>query len=200
MTGKADWYKIVLLAMAKLVNCIKDCEEPCGCGQEGVRVVFAQVQGNGLIIKGDIKSMELREGQQVRVSADLQTSAGHQAAYQEGSASWESSNPDVATVTADPNDELTAVVKGVNGEDNESVVISFQADGDPDSDQERVLVGTVDITVTQGEATVVSLSVGQPEDTFSDGTPTTGGGTDSGTGSEPGSGEAPATPDTENPA
>jgi hypothetical protein len=43
-------------------------------------------------------------------------------------------------------------------------VITFRADGDPDADQTRDLVGTLDVVVTQGEAVVVELSAGAPAD------------------------------------
>lgn len=127
-------------------------------------VSFSEVRGNGLIVQGDIKAMELREGQQVKVKASLRTKMGKKAAFQEGSVAWETSNPDVAQVTVNPEDELEATVRGLDGEANEAVVITFRADGDPDEDEVREIIGTLDVVVTQGEAVVVELSAETPSD------------------------------------
>ncbi len=109
--------------------------------------------------------MELREGQQVVVTASLKTSAGHDAAYQTGTAVWTSSDNALATVTVSPDNELSATVVGVDGSVNGSAVITLNLDGDPDADEVRDIVGTLAITVTQGEATVVELTAGTPTDT-----------------------------------
>lgn len=112
--------------------------------------------------------MELREGQSVVLTGKPKTASGHPAAYQTGSAQWTSSDESVATVEQDPNDELKGRVRGIDGSNNESVVIECRVDGDPDADQERILIGTKSVTVTQGEATVFDLEDGPIED---EGTP-----------------------------
>jgi hypothetical protein len=139
-------------------------------------VIFTSARFAGVVITGEISQMELREGQQVPLTAALRTRAGRPAAYEQGSATWGSSDPSIATVTVDPNNELVATVVGVSsvgsdGQDNPSAVITFRADGDPDADQTRDLIGTLDVVVTQGEAVVVELSAGAPTDvpTASDG-------------------------------
>lgn len=121
-------------------------------------VTFSQVQSNGLVFTGDIEMAELREGQEFNVTAMLKTRAGNPASYDEESVQWESSDPSIASVTADENNPLKAKVKGLNGTDNAAVVISFRADGDPDSNETREIVATLDVVVTQGEARVVELS------------------------------------------
>lgn len=107
---------------------------------------------------------ELREGQQFTVTAILKTADGHPASYEKGSAKWESSDESVATVEVNPDNELESTVKGVDGSNNGSAVITFRADGDPDADQTRDLVATLDVVVTQGEAVVSELSAGTPSD------------------------------------
>lgn len=128
------------------------------------RVLFT-IRYESLTIKGEIYMAELREGQQFDVTASLKTAGGRDAAYQTGSASWTSSDPSIATVTPASDNELFATVKGVNGSNNGSAVIEFRADGDPDADQTRQIVGTLAVTVTQGEAVVVDLQAGTPSDT-----------------------------------
>jgi hypothetical protein len=127
-------------------------------------VIFTQIESNGLVIKGEIKMAELREGQQFTVSAALKTASGGVGKHQEGSEVWESSDPSVAVVEANSSNPLQAFVKGVNGSDNGVAVISFAADGDPDEADTRPIIGTLDVVVTQGEATVVELTAGPAED------------------------------------
>lgn len=131
---------------------------------------FDKVEGHlvlarfgGIIIKGEIKEMELREGQEVDVKLVLTTRSGRTAQHQEGSAVWESSNPDVATVTVDPTNELVAKIMGVNGEGNQAVVITARVDGDPDGEV-REIVASGDVVVTQGEAFVGELRFASPVD------------------------------------
>jgi hypothetical protein len=152
---------------------ISDLEcEKCHHKPDRKIIVFRTIRSRGLKIIGDIKMAELREGQQVTVTASPKTKKGKPATYEKGSASWETSDDAIATVEANPDNELEAIVKGVDGSDNESVVITFKADGDPDED-ERPIIGTLDVTVTQGEATVFELSAGTASDTPEE---TTGGG------------------------
>lgn len=125
---------------------------------------ISSIKFNGVEIQGDLFMAELREGQEFKVSASFKTAVGHDAAYEEGTATWESSDESVATVEANPDKELEAVVKGVDGSSNGSAVITFRADGDPDADQVRDLVATLDVVVTQGEAVVAELTAGTPTD------------------------------------
>lgn len=108
--------------------------------------------------------MEIREGQQFDIEAKPQTASGHPAAYQEGSATFESSNPDVVSVTQHEDNPLKATVKGLDGSNADSALITFRADGDPDADETRDLVGTLDVTCSQGEAVVVALEAGPVSD------------------------------------
>ena len=128
------------------------------------RASFASITRNGITVKGDITMAELREGQQIVATVALKTKAGRPAAYQTGTAKWTSSADAVATVTPDPNNELSATIVGVDGSANTPVLVTFTADGDPDADQERDVVATLDIVVTQGEAFVAEITPGAATD------------------------------------
>lgn len=108
-------------------------------------------------------NMELREGQRSTITATLKTAAGHPAAYQIGTATFESSKPEIVQVVPTADNELSCEIFGVDGTNNDSAVITFRCDGDPDADV-REIVGTLDVVVTQGEATVVELSATEPVD------------------------------------
>lgn len=130
-----------------------------------IRMHFSRVEYNGTVIEGVIKKMELREGKKVLVGVTPKTAGGNSAAYETGSANWESSNSAVVTVEENPENELQAWVTSVDGSKNESVVVTCSLDGDPDADETRDIIATGDFTATQGEATVVSMEVlGEPVD------------------------------------
>lgn len=122
--------------------------------------------GNGVVIRGRITSMDLREGQQVNASVVLKTASGNPAAYEKGSAKWTSSDDSVVAVKQNPEDELKAVIAGLNGADNTPVLITFSCDGDPDAgpDQFRAIVATLDVVCTQGEAVVAEIQTDTPAD------------------------------------
>lgn len=128
---------------------------------------FKSVSANGVKIQsrgnGGIKHMELREGQQVTATVALVTKKGHPASYEKGSAKWESSDPAVSVTPVD-GDELSATITGEDGSANAAAVVKFTADGDPDADQVRDIVATLDVVCTQGEATVATISTGTPSD------------------------------------
>jgi len=134
------------------------------CDCKSTKVVFSRVRFDGLILQGVFTDMELREGQKVTVTASLKTSAGHDAAFQTGTAVWTSSDDALATVTVSPDNELEATVVGVDGSVNGSAVITLNLDGDPDDADVKPIVGTLACVITQGEATVVELTAGTPSD------------------------------------
>lgn len=125
---------------------------------------FSKVTAYGVTITGEIKNMDLREGQQAKLDVTLKTKAGNPAAYEKGSGKWQSSDDARASVEVDPTNELSATLKGLSGADNTPVLISFTADGDPDADQVRDIVATLDCVVTQGEAFVAEIAAGAPVD------------------------------------
>lgn len=128
-------------------------------------VSFSSFSSQGVTIKGDIHMAELREGQQAVATVSLKTKGGNPAAYQVGTEVWTSSDPARASVTVDPANPLQATIAGLNGAFNTPVLITFTADGDPDADQTRDVVATLDVVVTQGEAVVAEISLGTPTDT-----------------------------------
>lgn len=122
------------------------------------------ITSQGVTITGRIKKLELKEGQFVTATVSLKTKAGHDAAYQAGSESWESSDESVVTVEKDETNPLTAKITGVDGSDNSSAVVTFTADGDPDADQTRPVVATLDVVCTKGEAVVAEITTDTPQD------------------------------------
>jgi len=139
---------------------IFDC---CKRKRNRICAYFSQVVSNGVAVKGRIKKMELREGQFVTATVSLKTKAGHDAAYEKGSAKWESSDPAVG-VEVDATNELKATVTGLDGSANTSAVVTFTADGDPDADQTRDVVATIDVVCTTGEAVVAEITTDSPAD------------------------------------
>ena len=95
------------------------------------------------------------------LSAALKTKRGNKGAFEAGSAEWLSSDPDVVSVTENPDNELEAIVEGLDGSSNESVVITFRADADQ-SEGIKEIIGTMSVVCTQGEATVIELTGGEP--------------------------------------
>lgn len=128
------------------------------------RVYITTVRVGGQKIIGEIKEMQLREGQKSTLTVGLRTRSGNLAQYEQGSGSWESSNPAVVSVTPNPDNELEAEIVGLNGSNNESVLITFHADGDPDAEETRDVIATLDATCTQGEAVVAEITASEPVD------------------------------------
>ena len=137
--------------------------ECCKRKRNRICAYFSQVVSNGVVIKGRLKKMELREGQFVTATVSLKTKSGHDAAYEVGSAKWASSDPAVGVV-ADPTDEKKATITGLDGSANASAVVTFTADGDPDADQTRDVVATLDVVCTTGEAVVAEITTDTPQD------------------------------------
>ena len=71
---------------------------------------------------------------------------------------WESSNPSVATVTVDPADQSKATISAVTAG---TMLVTVKADADP-SDGVVEIIGTLDVVVGAGLATVVEIAAGSP--------------------------------------
>jgi len=71
---------------------------------------------------------------------------------------WESSDSTVLTVTQDASDPLKAVASAV---DAGTVVVTFRADADL-SDGVVEIIGTMDVVVGPGMASVISIAAGTP--------------------------------------
>ncbi len=117
----------------------------------------------GIKISGVLEMAELKEGQFFTAEVALRTRGGHTAAYQTGSGVWTSSDETVATVEVDSTSELKATITGVDGENNGSAMIEFRADGDPGEGAMDV-IATLAVTVTQGNAVVAEITVGDAQD------------------------------------
>lgn len=146
--------------------------------EEPPRVIFSRVRIDGITIRGDIKMLKLRKFQQVELTAEPVDKDGDEAVYQEGSARWESSNPEVLSVEQDADDELVAVCKGLRAG---VAQVTCKIDGDPDED-ERELIGFENFEVTGAEATAFRLEAGSVTDTPQE---TSGGGETAPTTEEP---------------
>lgn len=128
-----------------------------------ITVDFTVFQTDQIKIIGEFTRMELKEGQKVDIEVRPKTARGNVAAIESGSARFVSSDESVVSVTQDPNNELKAVVRGLDGSANESVVVEFRADADR-SENVREIVGTLAVTCTQGDASVIEIEAGTATD------------------------------------
>lgn len=150
--------KTLVSIICQILDC---CPNPENANQANAFFSVINLPENK--IEGDIKKMQLREGQKVTATVDLKTARGNQASYEKGSASWESSDESVVSVEQNPENELEATIRGLDGDENGSVVITFRADGD-DTESEKQIVATLDVVCTQGKAVVASVTTGAAED------------------------------------
>lgn len=148
-------------------------------GRQASRIEFVQILISDYKIKGVIRMAELKEGQKMKLTVAPKTSRGHAASIEAGSGRWTSSDDGVVSVEQNPDNELEATIHGLDGSANESVVIEFRGDADRSAEGVREIIGTLDVVCTTGDAAVVDISAGTPED---DSTPAT---TGTGTGTAP---------------
>jgi hypothetical protein len=134
---------------------------------EKIYICFSSVLLPENLIEGDIYLMQLKEGQTVPITVSPKTKRGNPAGVEPGSATFESSDPSVVSVTQDPGNPLKATLEALDGSNNESVVITFRADGKV-GDGVRPIVGTLDVVATQGDAVVVEIQTGEVSDENSD--------------------------------
>lgn len=127
-------------------------------------VIYRLELSDKIIITGDIKMVELREGQKVKGRVKFLTAGGNPAAYEPGSVSATSSDDSVASVTFNElENEVEIEVEGLDGSANESVTIEVRADGKRgEGVREVVAAGTV--IVTQGDAVTASIEFETPFD------------------------------------
>lgn len=137
--------------------------KPRQTDHEKIYVIFSEIYLPENYFLGDLFTMQLKEGQKATINVVLKTKRGHQAAIEPGSASFESSDPSVVQVRQNPTNELSAEIEAIDGSANESVVVTFRADGKI-GDGVRELVGTLDVVATQGDAFVVEMEVGEITD------------------------------------
>lgn len=115
-----------------------------------LKVVFS----NGVIVKGDSMSIVMRNDQVVTFQPVFTDAYGNSVDTLGSLPAWSISNPEIGHLEI-TNDGMTAafVPTGLKG----NTQISLLVDSDPGVEEEA-LVGTADITVLSGKATVVQLT------------------------------------------
>lgn len=132
-------------------------------GKRRPSAIFSGVTFSEFQIKGVINMIELKEGQKAALVVGLKTKHGHAAGIEPGSARFISSDESIVSVEQDAEDELKAVVRGLDGSSNGTATVEFRADGIR-GEGEKEIVGVVTVVVTQGDASVVELVPGPVED------------------------------------
>lgn len=160
--------------MSKSLQSILDdlCEVVCGCNKHRVRIVphmgqaveqtqpvlkTPQYKGS---IKGEvIMAFDLADSQQVVVSVAFVDKKGNPANV-DGAPEWSTDNTDVLALTPEPNG-MSCLVQAVGPLG--AATVTLKADADLGAGTVPV-IGTLDINVTGGAATVVTLTPGVPEE------------------------------------
>lgn len=115
---------------------------------------------NGFQIKGQIMELKFQSNQNVPGSIAPATKTGTAEPVQDGSVVYSSSNEAAFTVEADATDQLKFTVKGV-GQGTGQLNISADADL---GDGVVTISTSVDITVTEPQATQIGVTFGDPVD------------------------------------
>jgi hypothetical protein len=127
------------------------------------KVVFRKVRilKSGLVVEGDITNMKIEFGQGLRITAAPVGGSGFEAGTEQWSVIAQHGDGSDAsgdfTVTPNPENALECDVQH-SGTAESTGVVRFQADGDRDTDEEAVIVGTLDFVVDEPNVTAVELS------------------------------------------
>lgn len=136
-----------------LVECAFGVKKPVG-----VIIQFSKITVDGLSVEGDITNVKLPKfPKRLVVEVNPVDGDGDAAAYQEGTLVFVSSDPEVATVTVDPDNERKAYVQRVEGALGEAL-ITVKGDGDPDDYEVREITGTLAVVAALPEAVVFDLT------------------------------------------
>jgi hypothetical protein len=148
------------------------------------RVAVMTAEGTANLI-GEIEMVQLKEGQEFRATARPKSRRGTATHVQEGSVTWETSDPAVVLVEEDSGNELSAriIAQGPG-----SAVVTLKADADL-GDGVKEITGVVAVVVAPGDAVVFELEEGAIIETPESGS--------IGGPGEPGSTEPPVTGTTE---
>lgn len=115
---------------------------------------FSKIRIENIIVKGDIKDVNIDNLQQVTYTLEAKDRKGNPAKVE--SVNWELTNPVVATLEVNPNNQLEATVKGISGTTGQTLV---RATADVRFGEEvNNLVAEDALNVTDPEASVLSLS------------------------------------------
>lgn len=102
-------------------------------------------------------NLVLKATQECDLAVTITDARGNAATVQ--NPTWESSEPETISVTADPANPLKAVVKAVGPVDDESLV-TFKADADL-GEGVAPIIATLAVVVVAGQATVVEIAAGE---------------------------------------
>lgn len=153
---------------------VDDCIQNITPVQAGTFIVSL---ANGSEFIG-VKQMKIPEGQQRTLTVPLQTKNGHPTTnYQKGSSKWtiEGEGAEDFELTVHEDNELSADVKCLNGENNSTAIVTNRVDGDPDDDNDREIITTGTVETSDGEAFISpGFDATEPVDTID--TPATGDG------------------------
>ena len=116
-----------------------------------------------ILIKGNVRELIMKEGQKVIATVNPTTRRGNTANIDLSTARWSSSDESVATVTQLADNPLKAEIVGVDGSENETVVVEFRADADTGGGV-RELIVSGSVTVTTGDAFAAALTFDEPTD------------------------------------
>lgn len=125
------------------------------------KVIFTAATFENFRIIGDIETMELKEGYKADIEVLPKTKAGHAAGIEPGTARFTSSDESIVSVVQDPDNELKATIRGLDGSHNESALVEFRADADK-SEEVREIVATLAVICTQGDAVTAEITAGTP--------------------------------------
>ncbi|HEX2879869.1 MAG TPA: hypothetical protein VHO25_10095 [Polyangiaceae bacterium] len=121
----------------------------------------------GFTLEGDITKMILKNTQQARVTAKFASRLGGPAKIQAGTAVWTANAPTGCfTVEADPNNELSAIVKAnpqANGDDADIGTVDLTVDGDA-GEGVKEMTAQAAVSVLPGDAETVALEEATAEE------------------------------------
>lgn len=126
------------------------------------RIVFSKIRvSSSTVVEGDIKKMKIEFGQLLLVTATTVGGVG----IQPGTAQWSVIAEDADggdrsgdfTLTPSPDNELECRIQH-SGTSESTAVVRLQADGDRDTDEEAIVVGTLAIVVDEPNVTAFELS------------------------------------------
>jgi hypothetical protein len=99
----------------------------------------------------------LTDTQQVELVVTAKNKRGQAVAVQ--SPAWKSSDESIVSVAVDAGDPMKATAKAAGPAG--AAMVTFEADGDL-GDGVQPIVGTLDVVVTSGPATVIEIAAGSP--------------------------------------
>lgn len=115
---------------------------------------FSEIRIENIIVKGDIKDVNIDNLQKVTYTLEAKDRKGNLAKVE--SVNWELTNPVVATLETNPDNQLEATVKGISGTTGQTIV---RATADARFGEEvNNLVAEDALNITDPEASILSLS------------------------------------------